>query len=368
MQQKPRTAFIVPYKFVPPVSGGQKAAYGFASFLGQKTPLTVITTQQNHPESFPFLLFNILSDSFLKYGSPRTAWVCFREFRKQGIKRCITHQPFIALVLLPVFWILGVRFEIFVQNIEYQRFRSIGKWWWPVVYVLEWLLFRMASRLLFISPDDEVTAQQVFKVPPTKCLVVHYGTEHDSCPGGEERSRQRVRARHDLDTEVFLIIFFGAYTYSPNLKAFELILNEISPLLVKQAGFNFRFLICGSGLPHKYIDNPILEDRHITYLGFVENIDEYIMAADVMLNPINTGGGVKTKAIDSIALGKTVVSSQSGARGIARKACGDKLIVVEDFDFQAFVDEIIRLRKTGMSKTPNAFYGFYHWAKTIEQV
>lgn len=199
-------------------------------------------------------------------------------------------------------------------------------------------------------------------------MVVHYGTDHENCPQEKEQCRQNVINRHGLEQEAFLIIFFGAYTYSPNLKAFELILKKISSLLKKQADFPYRFLICGSGLPEIYINNPLLNDRFISYLGFVENIEEYIQAADVMLNPINTGGGVKTKAIDSIALGKTVISSQSGARGINRSVCGEKLTIVEDYDYQAYVDELIRVKKEGTLPTPSGFYDFYHWGKTVEEV
>lgn len=369
MEKGLSTAFIVPYKFIPPVNGGHQAAYGFSSFLAKKIPLTVITTSEKAVAELPFEIQHILPEGFVKYLSPQTVWLCYHEFRKRQVQRCITHQPFIALILLPVFWLLGIRFEIFVQNIEFQRFRSIGRWWWPLVYAIEWLLFRLANRLLFISPDDELEAKKVFGIGEEKCLTVHYGTRHVQSPPGTEKARYLIREKHGFTEDEFLIIFFGAYTYSPNLKAFELILNEISPRMEHQVDFKYKFLFCGSGMPSKYVSDHRLEQLNINYLGFVEDIDQYIQASDVMLNPINTGGGVKTKAIDSMALGKTVVSSKSGARGIVRSVCGKKLIVVEDYDFEAYVRELIEVKKNNTSTdTPASFFDFYHWGNTLKEV
>jgi hypothetical protein len=55
------------------------------------------------------------------------------------------------------------------------------------------------------------------------------------------------------------------------------------------------------------------------------DINEYIDGCDVMINPILSGGGVKTKAIDTLARSQTVISTQTGAEGIDAKVCGNNL-------------------------------------------
>ena len=95
-------------------------------------------------------------------------------------------------------------------------------------------------------------------------------------------------------------------------------------------------------------------------MGFVKNINLYIDAADVVINPILSGGGVKTKVIDALARNQRVISTQTGAVGIDVKVCADNLIVVNDNNWIEFTQAII----TTIDKPkliPEAFYNTYSW-------
>ena len=43
---------------------------------------------------------------------------------------------------------------IHTHNIEYQRFKSNGKWWWPLLEVYERNCFKKADIIFCISPED----------------------------------------------------------------------------------------------------------------------------------------------------------------------------------------------------------------------
>lgn len=359
---------IVPYRFIPPTNGGHKAAFGFCDFVSRERDLICISTNNNDLGGTPFQVAPLFRDVKSKYLNPVVAWRIWRFFRREKITHCITHQPFIALLLLPVFWISGVHLMVYVQNIEFQRFRTLGKWWWRLLFLFERLVYRRADHLFFISPDDLPPAIELFGLKSERCSVVPYGTYLQAAPEGGDEARRRAIDRHGWGEDDFLIIFFGPQTYRPNLEAVERIIYKIEPPLREKADFNYRFLICGGGMPSSL--RPPIEagEGRVIYLGFVEDIESYILASDVMINPVNTGGGVKTKIIEAIALGKTVVSSATGALGVDKSACAGKLIEVGDESYEAFADELVKLQKTPSPPTPPSFYHTYYWGEAVKPV
>lgn len=361
-----KIGIIIPYRFVPPQNGGHHAAFGFCEAMSKKYDVVVISTTNNQVINPPFRLEQLFSDRFFKYFSPLVAWRLWQFFRKEKIKTCMIQQPFFGLLAMPICKLLGVEFIIYSHNIEYQRFKTIGKWWWPLLYPIEWLMYRSAHRVFFISPDDLEAAIPIFRLAPNNCTVVPYGTRLQEMPIDRAATRQNIISKNGFQNNEFVILFFGAQSYRPNLEAVQRIVFEINPILQKKADFPYRILICGGGLPEKY--NRFENVKNIEYLGFVEDIEGYIKAADLILNPINTGGGVKTKVIEAIALGTTVLSSETGAKGVDKEACGKKLITMSDEDLPAFANTIIELRKQDFRATPSHFYESYNWTSIIEQM
>ena len=361
-----KIAFVVPYRFVPPINGGHKAAYGLSKFLHQIHPLKVYSTTDNQKDEASFVSELLLPSGVSKYVHPLVAWRLYSAFKKDNIQLCITHQPFIALLLLPVCLLLGIPLHIYAQNLEYHRFRTMGKSWWPIVFLVEWITFKLANHIYFISPDEVEPAQKTFALNPQKCSVLPYGTPYDSPPDNKHTVRQQIRQLHNYANDECLIIFFGPQTYQPNLEAVELIIQQINPLLQQKAHFPYRFIICGGGLPKKL--NKLDAFDNVEYLGFVKDIEAYVKASDMMINPVNSGGGVKTKLIESIALGKTVISSQTGALGVLPEACGNQLIIVDDFDYSAYCKAIIQVFEGEKQNTPSSFYEEYYWGKIVENV
>ena len=90
----------------------------------------------------------------------------------------------------------------------------------------------------------------------------------------------------------------------------------------------------------------------------------------MLLNPVLEGGGVQTKTLKSIAVGTTVISSETGALGISHGLCDEKLIRVKDNDWEGYAKHIIQLNHEGKSNlpTPQSFYETYHWRYNIPEV
>ncbi|HMN89824.1 MAG TPA: glycosyltransferase family 4 protein [Saprospiraceae bacterium] len=363
-----RIAVIIPYRFVPPTNGGQHAAFGFCTYLSHvRATLVVSSTDNSDTLPLPFRLERLFTPHPIKYVHPGVAMRLWRWLRQEQIRTVVVQQPFFGLLALPLCRFNQIKFIVYSHNIEYQRFRTLRKWWWPLLFPLEWCMYRIADRVLFISPDDRAAAIPIFGLKPNHCFTVPYGTNWQAPPTDRVEARQQVQARHGYAAEERLLLFFGPQSYRPNLEAVERIIEKINPLLLQYADFPYRILICGGGLPERYQQLANYKSQHVDYLGFVKEIDPYIKAADVVLNPIVSGGGVKTKIIEAIALGATVLSTETGAKGVDADACGPKLQLVPDDDDEAFAKTLLRLQHAENQDVPAGFYTMYHWAHIIEK-
>jgi glycosyltransferase involved in cell wall biosynthesis len=286
--------------------------------------------------------------------------------RSINTRYLIAFQPFIVPLLLIPLKISKIELQIYVQNIEYERFRSLGKFWWLILYLIEYIAYRNAKILYFISDRDLKHAIKTFGLNVRKCYVVPYGTHLKQPPKDSSMARKSIQDRHNIQPDEFLIIFFGLLSYKPNQEAVDRIIRDIDPLLSTMAEFEYRFIICGQGLPESYQE--LSAFPNIDYYGFVEDIDEYIQAADVMINPVTSGGGVKTKVLKAIALNTMVASSRSGAVGIETGVCGSQLIEIDDHNIQEFCNVLIRIQATRKSITPGIFYKTYHWNLCVDPI
>jgi hypothetical protein len=82
---------------------------------------------------------------------------------------------------------------------------------------------------------------------------------------------------------------------------------------------------------------------------------------------VQSGGGIKTKMVEAIAFGTTVVSTETGAIGIRREICGKKLIVIQDNAWNEFARAIVANSKQN-DITPDAYYYYYYWGNIVNKV
>ena len=143
------------------------------------------------------------------------------------------------------------------------------------------------------------------------------------------------------------------------------IINNINPLLINTS-LRYKIIICGKGLPVELNELKDYADKNIIYAGFVDDIEMYFKGADLFLNPVLTGGGIKTKMVEAIAFGTTVISTKTGAMGIDKNVCGEKLVEINDNDWKAFADAIKKYSQVN-SITPMAYYGHYYWGNIVKK-
>ena len=190
--------------------------------------------------------------------------------------------------------------------------------------------------------------------------------ETGSIPQDIESSRRTIKTLHSIHADEKILLFNGSLFHHSNYDAVSVIVEKINPLLLRK-NVKYRIIICGKGLPDFFGNLEAYKDQNVIHAGFVDDIDLYFKAADVFLNPILSGGGIKTKAVEAIAMNCTVVSTEFGALGMKRSVCGDKLQVVLDNDWTAFSEGVVQAL-SAETQTPPAFYDYYYWGNIAAKV
>ncbi|MBO9620966.1 MAG: glycosyltransferase family 4 protein, partial [Niabella sp.] len=102
-------------------------------------------------------------------------------------------------------------------------------------------------------------------------------------------------------------------------------------------------------------------DQDVLYAGFVEDIKLYFDAADVFINPVTDGGGIKTKLIEALAANARAVSYASGAIGVDAFLTGGNMKIVDDGNAAAFVNVLLEMLARQKAEIPAAFFDHFNW-------
>jgi glycosyltransferase involved in cell wall biosynthesis len=358
---------IIPYKIYPAKLGGEKGIAVFNDYLSKQAELVAVTVRENDPELAPYRLYNIMSNSRSRYANVQLYSAVRRLIKKHRCTHLLIEHPYFGWLAWMIKRTTQIRWLVHSHNIEYLRSRSIGRTWWKGLYWYEKWVYKNADLVFFISDDDRQHAIQKLGISEAKALTVTYGVDQVSLPENISTARNEIRTRHAIPDDAHLMLFNGALYHSTNYDALKIILEKINPVLESVTGFSYRIIVCGKGLPEQFNRLEDYRQHNVVYAGFVDDIETYFKAAEVFLNPILAGGGVKTKAIEAIALNCTVVSSELGAMGIRSDVCGEKLKVIEGEDWNSFALAAINACKS-TSDTPSEFYEYYSWPNIIARV
>jgi glycosyltransferase involved in cell wall biosynthesis len=207
----------------------------------------------------------------------------------------------------------------------------------PVTFVLERIASHCSSYILSTSIVDKKILMQTYKLPKEKIFVVPNGVD----PQLFSRSlgnQYELKEKLGLPSKGQIIMFHGVMSAKQNYEAASLILDFIAPKLPQVS-----FIIIGAGSP-LWLRNKAEMQTNVLVLGYVPNIEDYIIASDLCIVPIRRGSGTRLKIMEYLAAGKPVVSTIIGAEGIPIKS-GVHAILCEDVNLD-FIEAIKNILNT----------------------
>ncbi|MDO7847768.1 glycosyltransferase family 4 protein [Hymenobacter sp. M29] len=120
------------------------------------------------------------------------------------------------------------------------------------------------------------------------------------------------------------LFMIGSLDWLPNQEGVEWLLREVWPTF--HAEFpDVELHIAGRNAPAHLLN---LKAENVTMHGFVESAPAFMQQHGLMLVPLLSGGGMRVKIIEGMAVGKAILSTKLGAEGIAVRDGHD--IIVRD--------------------------------------
>lgn len=133
------------------------------------------------------------------------------------------------------------------------------------------------------------------------------------------------------------VAHLGALDWMPNQDGIRWFLNRVWPL-VKQQIPEAGFFLAGRNCPTGFAKE--VQSSGATYLGEIEDAEDFIRQHPVFIVPLFSGSGMRIKLLDYMSLGKAVVSTSTGAEGIPVTS-GRECLIADDPE--EFADAIVKL-------------------------
>lgn len=361
---------LISYRFLPARLGGNLAHLHLHNALSYYLQNIVAGRSSNdtaaEKEKVKFELIPLFKNQVSTYLPFSHSLDLIKLIQNRKIDAIMCAHPYLGpAAYLASRW-TGIPLINYSYNIESERFRSIGKIWWPLLFLFEKWVLKKSKLVFFVTEEDKQWAIKHYGLPKQNCVVMPVGISFDQVPVKSSEKRKLWMEKGLIGPTDKILYFIGAYNYQPNVKAVSDILREVVPRL-KQKKLGHKIFIVGSGLPEPLIDEIKRTNGQVVYLGFVEEISDVLEAADVMLNPMTLGGGIKTKAVEALGHNIAVVSTADGAKGLLKEVCGEMLYVSPDSDWDQFVSHI-EDAAASESKIPAEFYQTYSWSAIGKRV
>lgn len=148
----------------------------------------------------------------------------------------------------------------------------------------------------------------------------------------------------------FALFHIGAMNWIPNEEGISWFIENVWPTV--NAKFpNLILYLAGREMP-QWLNE--LDVNNIKVVGEVENAYDFINSKAISIAPLFSGSGIRIKIIESMALGKTVISTTIGAEGIDYTNGENILIADNKEEFVKAIETLVNDQKLCNSIGQNA--------------
>jgi glycosyltransferase involved in cell wall biosynthesis len=112
--------------------------------------------------------------------------------------------------------------------------------------------------------------------------------------------------------EAKTVFHLGSMDWKPNQEGIKWFLEKVWPLVTKENS-ELNLHLAGRNMP-EWLTN--YHGKQVKIDGEVDNALDYIKSKNIMIVPLMSGGGMRVKMVEALALEKPVVSTPIGANGV----------------------------------------------------
>lgn len=164
------------------------------------------------------------------------------------------------------------------------------------------------------------------------------------------------------------LLFIGVMGYPPNVDGILYFCEDIMPII--QCGIpDIRLVVVG----HEPVPEirKLVERGNVIVTGYVEDVVPYYQQSKVTIVPLRGGGGTRLKILESMALGRPVVSTSIGCEGLNVADRENIMIADTPMDFVQCVIQLLTDKKLRERIAHNArclVETHYDWSKISQRL
>ncbi|MFA5573575.1 MAG: glycosyltransferase family 4 protein [Brumimicrobium sp.] len=229
---------------------------------------------------------------------------------EKEIKSILEKEHFdIALIesifLLPYLYLFrakNIKIVVRAHNIEHKVWESIAKN--AKNPIKKWYLKKLSKQLKDFEVKNLSRVDGIISITEEDALFFHQFEPKIITTSIPPIFQPKEKdANYHLDDFYFL----GAMDWKPNIEGIDWFLNEVIPEGLKGS----EFYLAGKSLEKRKI-----KKKGIKTVGEVENALKFINEHGICVIPLLSGGGLKIKLLENMALGKPIVTTIEGVRGV----------------------------------------------------
>ena len=129
-------------------------------------------------------------------------------------------------------------------------------------------------------------------------------------------------------TEFPSLFFLGSLDWLPNREGIEWFLENFKQELT-EGDLRVKFYVAGNDIPERFDDFEVMGKIFIQ--GEVDDALEFVNSKSIMIVPLLSGGGMRVKIVEGMAMQKCIISTSLGAEGINFKN-GEDILIANDQD------------------------------------
>lgn len=177
---------------------------------------------------------------------------------------------------------------------------------WKQHYILECQNIIRQERVTQQYADEK----WVFNQADAERFMVHYGCNPDEIiPMGAPMPKTgEAYKKVTTDTGDKKQMLFVCSSYYVNIEGFKWFYQNVIPNLRRK----YHIVIVGTGAQQL---KSLVSNDDIEILGRVESMAAYYETADVVIEPVFDGGGMKVKTIEALSFGKIIISTPESLNG-----------------------------------------------------
>lgn len=138
------------------------------------------------------------------------------------------------------------------------------------------------------------------------------------------------------------ISFLGKMDTQPNQDAVIFFTKQVFPKIYSDPRFSDLCLYIVGISPTRKIEK-LEKIKNVKVTGYLKDPYEILKKSKIVVAPLRFGAGIQNKVLEAMAMGKTVVTSPIGARGINKGIPEKHFEVVDSFDPEEWKKKIITL-------------------------